>query len=115
MDTADARVTVARTAAGDVGQRQVIVSVDGGTKATLLFGESVSQAITPGEHYLKANNTLIWKTVKFTASPGEHVEFLIANRASRFTLGFLSLMGVAPLYLSIERRPAGSAGTAGAA
>jgi hypothetical protein len=46
---------------------------------------------------------LIWKRVPFTAAPGEHVRFGVANRASRLTLGFLSLMGVAPLYLTIER------------
>jgi hypothetical protein len=104
MDEATARVTVARTSDTDVRQRQVIVSVDGGPKATLVFGESATFDVAPGDHRLKANNTLIWKSVPFTAAPGEHVEFVIANRATRFTLGFLSLIGVAPLYLTIERR-----------
>jgi hypothetical protein len=100
----NAQVTVARTADSDVRQRQVIVSVDHGPKATLVFGEAVTFAVPPGEHRLKANNTLVWKSVPFTAAAGEHVEFVIANRATRFTLGFLSLLGVAPLYLTIERR-----------
>ena len=88
----------------DVQQRQVIVSVDDGPKATLLYGDSASWNVSPGSHVLKANNTLVWKKVPFAAEPGERVEFLVANRASRFTLGFLTLMGVAPLYLTIERR-----------
>jgi hypothetical protein len=104
-DTSDARVTIARTSTADVGQRQVIVSIDGGSKKTLVFGESATFEIPPGEHALKANNTLVWKTVPFSAAAGEHVQFEIANCATRFTLGFLSLIGVAPLYLKIDKRP----------
>ena len=103
-DDPGARVTITRTSKADIGQRQVIVSIDGGPKKTLVFGESATFDVPPGEHALKANNTLVWKTVRFTAGPGEHVQFDVANRATRFTLGFLSLIGVAPLYLTIERK-----------
>ena len=41
----------------------------------------------------------------YLAHYGEHVEFWIVNRASRMALGFLALMGVAPVYLTVERRP----------
>lgn len=99
------RITIARTDPGDVGQRQVIVSVDTGDVDRLAYGESVSHAIAPGTHVLKANNTLMWKTIRFTAEPGEHVRFVVANRSSRFTLGFLALLGVAPLRMTIERLP----------
>jgi hypothetical protein len=103
-DTAGARVTIARTSKADIGQRQVIVAIDGEPKRTLIFGESATFEIAPGDHALKANNTLVWKTVPFAAAPGEHVQFEIANCPTRFTLGFLSLIGVAPLYLKIERK-----------
>ena len=103
-ETSGARVTIARTSAADIGQRQVIVSIDGGPKTTLLFGDSATFDIAPGEHAIKANNTLVWKTVRFSAPAGEHVQFEIANCATRFTLGFLSLIGVAPLYLKIDRK-----------
>jgi hypothetical protein len=103
-DPSSARVTIARTSLADVGQRQVIVSIDAGPKETLLFGESASFEIAPGNHALKANNTLVWKSVPFSAAPGEHVRFDIANCATRFTLGFLSLIGVAPLSLRIDRK-----------
>ena len=98
-----AAVRIARTSDKDIQQRQVIVSVDDGPKATLAFGESVEWKVGAGEHVLKAHNTLVWKKVPFSAEPDERIEFVIANRASRFTLGFLSLMGVAPLYMTIER------------
>ncbi|MCC7007915.1 MAG: hypothetical protein IT184_03790 [Acidobacteria bacterium] len=99
-----ARVTIARTSADDVQQRQVIVSIDDGPKATLLFGDTVTFTVDPGEHVLRTNNTLVWKKTPFSVQPGESVEFAVANRATRFTLGFLSLLGVAPLYLTIERK-----------
>jgi hypothetical protein len=86
-----------------VGQRQVYVSLDGEDVATLLFGQSITREIAPGPHKLKLNNTLVWKSIEFTASPGEQVEFHLANRAGRFALPFLALMGVAPLYLTVER------------
>ncbi len=102
---ATARVTLTRTSAADVGQRQVVVRVDDQAGANLLFGETITRDLAPGEHVLRVHNTLVWKKVPFRVTAGEQVEFLIVNRPGRFTLGFLSLMGVAPLFLSIERRP----------
>ena len=98
-----ARLVVSRTLASDVGQRQVYVTLDGEDIATLLFGQSVTREIGPGPHRLKLNNTLVRKSVDFTAAPGEHVEFHLANRAGRFALPFLAVMGVAPLYLTVQR------------
>jgi len=102
-DAHPARLVVARTLANDVGQRQVYVSLDGEDLATLLFGQSITRDIAPGPHRLKLNNTLVRKSIDFTASPGEQVEFRLANRAGRFAMPFLALMGVAPLYLTVER------------
>jgi hypothetical protein len=98
-----ARVTLTRTAEADVRQRQVIVSIDDGAKKNLMFGESVTLDVPAGAHRLRAYNTLVWKNVDFSVEPGEAVTFQIINRASRFALGFLSLVGVAPLYLTIEK------------
>jgi hypothetical protein len=105
MDAVVSRVTIRRTSPTDVGQRQVVVRLDDGDQTTLMFGDSFTRDLQPGDHVLHAHNTLVWKRVRFTTAPDEHVEFLVVNRSSRFTLGFLSLMGVAPLFLSIERRP----------
>jgi len=99
-----ARLTVSRTHASDVRQRQVYLSLDGEPVATMLFGDTFEREIAPGRHTLKLNNTLVWKTVPFDAAPGERVEFVFANRPGRWTLGFLSLVGVAPLFLTVARR-----------
>ncbi|HUF46393.1 MAG TPA: hypothetical protein VMM93_01195 [Vicinamibacterales bacterium] len=99
-----ARLIVARTHDADVGQRQVYVSLDGTSIATMVHGDVVEHDIAPGPHRLRFNNTLVWKTVHFDAGPGDRIEFVYANRPGRWTLGFLSLVGVAPLFLTIERR-----------
>ena len=97
------RVIITRTSPDDVGQRQVIVSIDDGPRAQLMFGETTSWEVVPGRHVLKAHNTLVRKTIEFDAGTGEEVRFAVANRASRWMFGFLVVMGVAPLYLTVER------------
>ena len=81
MDPVPARLTVARTSPDDVGQRQIVLTLDSQPLATLLAGESVTRDISAGSHRLRAHNTLVWKTVDFDAAPGEHVRFSTVNRA----------------------------------
>lgn len=97
-------VTLTREHAGDSRQRQVLVRIDQGPTSALMFGDRITVEVTPGSHVLRANNTLFWKRVPFAIEPGEHLEFTLINRAGRLTLGFLAVMGVAPLYLDIGRR-----------
>jgi hypothetical protein len=100
------QLIVSRTLEGDCGQRQVYVDLDGESLGNLLAGERFVKEITAGRHFLKLNNTLVWKTIKFEAADEEHVEYRFANKAGRFALPFLAVMGVAPLYLAVERVPA---------
>ena len=107
-----ARITLTRTHKKDIQQRQVIVNIDEGEKHTLMFGESVTLDVPPGEHVLKAHNTLVRKSLPFTVAEGDQVTFTLINHPGRFTLGFLALIGVAPLFLTIEEgrlSPSGSA------
>lgn len=99
-----ARVTVTRTDERDARQRQVFARIDKGETSTLVWGDAVTLDVAPGPHVLKVNNTLVWKSLEFTAASGEHVEFQLVNAPGKLTLGFLVLLGVAPLYLTIERR-----------
>ena len=98
-----AHVTITRTNPADVAQRQIIVSIDGGPKKTLLFGDTATFEVEPGPHKLRAHNTLVWKNVRFEAAAGEKMTFMVTNKASRWTLGFLAVLGAGPLYLSVER------------
>jgi hypothetical protein len=98
------RVTLRRDDPADVQQRQVVARIDAGAEATLMFGDRVTLEIPAGAHELRANNTLVWKKVPFTAAPGEHVEFQLVNRAGKLAMTMLGILGVAPLRLTIERR-----------
>lgn len=99
-----ARVTLSRTDGADVQQRQIYARLDEGPSQTLMFGDSITLDVPPGEHVLRANNTLFWKRVAFSVAAGQHVQFALINRSGVVGLGLLALLGVAPLTLSIERR-----------
>jgi hypothetical protein len=98
-----ARLTLRRRSPRDAQQRQIVASMDGEPFATLLFGETESREIPPGPHRLRVHNTLVWKTVEFTARPGEEVVYTIINRAGWGTWWMLSLLGAGPLYLTVVR------------
>jgi hypothetical protein len=99
-----ARVTVYRTHDEDVRQRQVIARIDDGQRHQLVFGESFTQEVPAGRHVVHGHNTLVKRRLEFDAAPGEHVEIDAINRPGKITLGFLSLLGVAPLYLELKKR-----------
>jgi hypothetical protein len=102
---ATARLTIERVDAADVRTRQVVLSLDGDRIATLLFGDRATREIAPGRHRLRAHNTLVWKTVEFEARPGEHVRFATVNRAGLGSMALVALLGVGPLYVTLERLP----------
>jgi len=98
-----ATLTVTRTSEEDFKQRQMIVYFDGAKVATLLFGDSVTRHVEPGPHAIRVSNTLVWKTVEFTAQPGEQIFFEVINRTGFATYPMLMILGVGPLYVTIRR------------
>ena len=103
-----ARVTVSRKDDRDVQQRQIYARIDDGPTKMLVFGNTFTVDVAPGAHTLKANNTLYWKTVRFTIEAGEHLEFAMINQSSKLAFGFLAVLGAGPLKLTIEKRQASS-------
>jgi hypothetical protein len=103
MGTAAAHVTLRRRSQRDARHRQVIASLDGQPFAELMFGEEARRPIPPGPHRMRVHNTLVWKTVEFTAAPGQEVVYDVINRAGWATWWMLSLLGAGPLYLTVER------------
>ena len=97
-----ARLVVTRDAPDDVGDRQILLSVDSEHWTTLLFGQSASREIPPGSHRLKADNTLFRKTVPLEVRPGEEVRFVVANRKGPGS-GIFLLFGAPLYYLQISR------------
>ena len=98
-----ARLVITRRQARDIRQRQVFIALDDQRIGDLVFGEEIVREIAPGPHTLKANNTMIWKTVKFEAAAGEEVRFSAVNFSGRGFWILMAFAGVAPLFLAIER------------
>lgn len=98
-----AQLLVTRDRPEDVQKRQVFVSLDGTSIGDLVFGERLTLAIAPGPHTLRVHNTLFWKTIPFEAAPGEQVHFSAINYAGRGFLNMTLILGVAPLFLKVER------------
>ena len=105
MSAGTAKITVSRKHPEDVKDRQVVVSLDGERVATLLYGHEVTREVPAGRHRLRAHNTLFWKTVDLDLAPGEHARFRAINRAGVGTFSMLGLLGVGPLFLTLEREP----------
>ena len=105
MEKSTAAVTISRTSPKDVRVRQIYISIDGRSAAELLYGQSVTLGLDAGHHRLRANNTLVWKTIECDLEPGEHAYFTVVNRPGLGTYAMLSLLGSGPIYLSFERTP----------
>jgi hypothetical protein len=93
---------VHRSSAEDVRYRQVIMSLDGEPLATLLYGQQTTREIPAGRHRLRANNTLVWKTIEFEAAPGDDLHVNIVNRAAPGMLALVALFGAGPMYVTME-------------
>jgi hypothetical protein len=100
-----AMLTVRRTASEDVQDRQVYLSLDGEDWVTLHYGKEVTREIAPGRHTLKANNTLVRKSVVFDVKPGEHVRYQCINQAHWSVMVFMAFLGAAILTVKLVREP----------
>jgi hypothetical protein len=97
-----ARLTVHRASPEDARHRQVILSLDGEQIATLLYDQHVTRQIPAGHHRLRANNTLVFKTIEFDVAPGEDIHVNIVNRAAPGMMALVALFGAGPMYVTME-------------
>src|SRR5215216_618190 len=98
-----AHISVTRESPSDVRIRQLVVSIDGKSAATLLYGQSMTREVEPGPHRVRIHNTLVWKTVDLELGPGEHARFTAVNRAGFGTYTMVALLGAGPLYVTVMR------------
>ena len=106
MDQPEATITITRRASEDVRVRQIYIAVDGKPVAELFFGDTATVQVPAGRHRLRANNTLIWKTLHCDLQPGEHARFEVVNRPGFGTFALLGLLGAGPIYLRFMRTSA---------
>lgn len=98
-----AMLTVRRTAKDDVQDRQVYLTLDGEDWGTIFYGKEITREIAPGRHTLKANNTLVRKSVVFDVKPGEHVRYQCINKAHWTAMMFMAFLGAAFLTVKLVR------------
>jgi hypothetical protein len=101
-----ASITITRTSEDDFKSRQLIVWIDGEHVATLLWGDSITRDLQPGPHRIRVSNTLVWKNVECTLCPGQQAYFEVINRTGIGTIFAMMVLGVAPLYLTVNRMDA---------
>ncbi len=103
MSATTARLTVSRPGPGTLSDNYPIsLSLDGETVARLRAGRSATIDVTPGHHTLRANNTLMWKTIGFDVAPGEHVRFVASNRSGVMTT-IMAIIGTGWFYVDLTR------------
>jgi hypothetical protein len=103
MSETKSRITVSRTSADDVQQRQIIVELDGLPFSTLMFGQSASADAVPGRHVLRVDNTWNSRQLEFDLAPGEHAKFRTVSRPGRLSWFLVAMFGFGPMYVSVER------------
>jgi hypothetical protein len=97
-----ASVTVTRTSTEDAGHRQVEVSLDGEPWVTLLHGQTATREVTPGRHVLKADNTLMKRSLDVDVAAGETATYAVTNRPAPGMWLFM-MLGTPLLRLSLKR------------
>ena len=78
-DPSAAWLTIQRTSAEDIKERELYVSLDGARLGILKYGDSATVPISAGHHELRVHNTLSRKKMQFDAEPRQHVRFKSAN------------------------------------
>jgi hypothetical protein len=67
------RITVSRTLPQDLGQRKIVLYLDGSRVGSLANGDALTHELPPGSHTVKVHNTLYGKSAAFSVAQGEHV------------------------------------------
>lgn len=98
-----AQLTVARQSDEDIQDRQIYLYLDGEDWATIYYGQTITREIPPGRHVLKANNTLVRRSVEFDVRPGGHVRFRCVNRPHWTTMLFMAVLGAAIVTVDLVR------------
>lgn len=115
MSTAPAHLTLSRPGPGTLSDNYPItLSLDGEPIARLMAGRTVTREIAPGTHRLRANNTLMWKTVEFEVASGDHLRFVASNRAGFWTT-IMAIIGTGWFYVDLTRQDDERAASAAAA
>ena len=99
-----ATLIVNRNSPEDAQQREIRVFLDGEQIGELIYGQSVSREIGPGQHSLLVDNTWKKQSSQFTAADGDSISYLAWNHSTRFSEFLLGIFGGGPMGVFLERK-----------
>lgn len=92
-------ILLRRSSPHDFQDRQIYVWLDGEPLGKIRYGQSINQAIEPGEHTIRVFNTLLSQTLTITAAPGEQVRLQCGNGMP--AAGWLMMIFLHVTYLRV--------------
>ena len=102
-DQPTAWLTIHRTSAEDIKERELYVSLDGRRLGILKFGDSATVPVPAGHHELRVHNTLSRKKMEFDVEPQQHVRFKSANVPGKGFAYWAFFVGAALFWTVLER------------
>jgi hypothetical protein len=93
-------LTIARSFADDIQDRQIQVFVDVEPWGKVRYGSEISRDIRPGRHIVRVFNTLFSQTMEVEAHGGEHVRLRCGNGFPR--AGYLMMLFFHVTYLRVR-------------
>jgi hypothetical protein len=103
--SAVAQITIVRNSPEDTQTRQIVVYLDGENQGELMYGDSLTVPVTPGEHTIRVDNTWNHRELKLEIRAGDQLQFLTKSVAGKFSWFLLGFLGFGPINVSIEPLP----------
>ena len=100
-----AQITIVRNSPEDTQTRQIVVYLDGENQGELMYGDSVTLPVAPGEHTVRVDNTWNRQELKIEIRAGDQLQFLTKSVAGKFSWFLLGFLGFGPIHVSIEPLP----------
>ena len=103
MSGESATLIITRNEPEDVQDRWIRLSIDGQPEEILRYGETLTRELAPGQHVVKAHNTLSRHQVTFAAAAGERVRFRCHNKVAKGGVLMMLTTGFAFITVRLER------------
>jgi hypothetical protein len=95
----DTTIVVSRNSPRDFQDRQIYLWIDDEPLGKIRYGQAISRTIEPGQHTVRAFNTLFTREISIEATPGEEVRVKCGTGMP--TVGWLMMIFLHVTYLRV--------------
>jgi hypothetical protein len=95
----DTTIVVSRNSPCDFQDRQIYLWIDDEPLGKIRYGQAISRTIEPGQHTVRAFNTLFTREISIEATPGEEVRVKCGTGMP--TVGWLMMIFLHVTYLRV--------------